>query len=159
MKIARHTVASIEYRLTSDNGEEIDSSEGHGPLSYVHGTDSIVPGLESELEGKQPGDELKVRVPPDKGYGERDESLVHSVPRKQFPAGEIEVGMQVEARTKEGRMHLTVVGVEADSIKLDANHPLAGIALNFAIKVVEVRPATPEELLHGHVHGAGGHEH
>jgi FKBP-type peptidyl-prolyl cis-trans isomerase SlyD len=126
LKIARHTVASIEYRLTSDNGEEIDSSEGHGPLSYVHGTDSIVPGLESELEGKQPGDELKVRVPPDKGYGERDESLVHSVPRKQFPAGEIEVGMQVEARTKEGRMHLTVVGVEADSIKLDANHPARG---------------------------------
>jgi FKBP-type peptidyl-prolyl cis-trans isomerase SlyD len=159
MKIARHTVASIEYRLTDDSGEEIDSSEGHGPLSYVHGTDSIVPGLESELEGKQPGDELKVDVPPERGYGARDESLVHSVPRKQFPPGDIEVGMQVEARNAEGRMHFTVVGVEGDTVRLDANHPLAGVTLHFAIKVVEVRPATPEELAHGHVHGPGGHHH
>ena len=160
MKIAQHTVASFEYALRDDDGELIDSSEQHGPLHYVHGTQSIVPGLESELLGKGAGDEVKVRVPPERGYGLRDERLVQDVSRDQFPPGDIDVGMQVQAQSEDGdRMILTVVAVAEDSVKLDANHPLAGVALNFEVKVLDVRAASAEEIEHGHVHGPGGHEH
>ena len=159
MKIARHTVASIEYRLTDDTGELIDSSEGHAPLQYVHGTEGIVPGLESALEGKGAGDVVDVRVAPEQGYGERDEGQIHAVPRKQFPPGEIKVGMQVQARGQGGDVVLTVFKVEGDVVHLDANHPLAGVPLNFHVKVVDVRTATAEEIAHGHVHGPGGHHH
>jgi len=160
MKIAAHTAVSIEYHLTDDSGTVLDSSQGQAPLSYVHGTESLVPGLESELEGRSAGDEFKVRVPPELAYGMRDEGMVHSVPREQFPAGDVVVGMQVQARMDDGEpVVLTVVGLEKDSVRLDANHPLAGMHLNFAIKVVDVRPATAEEIEHGHVHGADGHDH
>jgi FKBP-type peptidyl-prolyl cis-trans isomerase SlyD len=159
MKIAAQVVASFEYHLKDDEGQLIDSSEGNGPLSYIHGTGSIIPGLEQELEGKAVGDELDVRVPPEKGYGLRDERMIHEVPREKFPPGEISVGMQVQARGPEGDSILTIVGVEDEVVRLDANHPLAGVALNFQIKVVEVRAATPQELEHGHVHGPHGHDH
>lgn len=159
MKIAQNTVASIEYHLKDDGGELIDSSDRGGPLSYIHGTQSIIPGLESELEGKGVGDELEVRIPPEQGYGTRDERMIHEVPREKFPPGEITVGMQVQARGPEGDSILTVVGLDDTTVKLDANHPLAGVTLNFKVKVVEVRPATPQELEHGHVHGEHGHDH
>jgi FKBP-type peptidyl-prolyl cis-trans isomerase SlyD len=82
------------------------------------------------------------------------------VPRDQLPQGApIKVGMQLQAEGEGGTHVVRVVGVEADSVKLDANHPLAGVPLNFDVKVVEVRGATPDELRHGHVHGPGGHAH
>ena len=160
MQIARNTVARFEYTLTDDAGTVIDSSDGHEPMAYVHGTDSIVPGLEDELESKTEGDEFKVRVTANKGYGKRDEKMVQEVPRGELPAdAEIELGMQFQAESEHGVRVLTVVGIDEDTITMDANHPLAGVPLNFQIKVVEVRRATAEELAHGHVHGPGGHHH
>jgi len=160
MQIAKNTVARFEYTLTDDKGTVIDTSEGQEPLAYVHGKGNIIPGLEEEMEGKTAGDAFKVSIPAAKGYGERDENMVHDIPRTELPPDvQVEVGMQFQAESEHGTHLLTVVGVAEDTVKMDANHPLAGVTLNFDVKIVEVREATAEELQHGHVHGPGGHDH
>jgi FKBP-type peptidyl-prolyl cis-trans isomerase SlyD len=160
LQIARHTVATFTYRLTDDAGALLDASEEGEPLAYIHGTESIIPGLERALEGRSSGDVLKLRIAAPEAYGERDDELVHEVSRGELPEGaEIAVGTQFHAENEDGVHILTVVGVEGDRITLDANHPLAGMALNFDLKVVSVRAATAEELQHGHSHGPGGHAH
>ncbi len=160
MQITKHSVASIEYTLTDDGGQVIDTSEGRGPLVYLHGAGNLIPGLESQLEGKAVGDEFQSRIEPADAYGERDDRMVQDVPRAQLPAEvDVTVGMQFQAQGPAGVQVVTVVGVEGDTVKMDGNHPLAGVTLNFDVKVVEVREATAEEVEHGHVHGAGGHQH
>ena len=159
MQIAKHTVASIEYQLTTDEGELIDASADRGPMAYVHGVGGIIPGLEEELEGKQVGDAFKVRIEPDKAYGQRNEGMIQTVPRADLPPGELEVGMQFQAQSEGGSHILTITEVLGEDVRLDANHPLAGVVLNFDVTVAEVRPATAEEVEHGHPHGPGGHEH
>lgn len=160
MQIAKDLVASIEYTLTDDAGNIIDSSVGGEPLAYLHGAGNIIPGLESALEGKKAGDTLKVSIAPEDGYGEKNEGLVQVVPKEMFQGVDaIEVGMQFHAQTEYGMQVITVAAVEGNNITVDGNHPLAGQNLNFDVKVIEVRPASTEELEHGHVHGPGGHHH
>lgn len=161
MQIAAQKVVTIDYTLTDDQGNVIDSSQGGAPLAYIHGIGNIIPGLEVALEGKQAGDALKVSVPPREGYGERDEGMMQAVPRQMFETpDEIQVGMQFHTMTESGQpMVVTVVEASPETITVDANHPLAGQTLNFDVTVVEVRDATAEELEHGHVHGPEGHQH
>ena len=160
MAIEKDKVVSIDYTLTGDNGQVLDSSNGREPLAYLHGAGNIIPGLESALEGKDEGDELNVQIPPDQAYGHRDERMVQPVPRTAFQGvADIQPGMQFQAQTNAGPRLITVVGVEGDQVTIDANHPLAGATLKFDVKVVNVRDATSEEMSHGHVHGAGGHQH
>jgi FKBP-type peptidyl-prolyl cis-trans isomerase SlyD len=159
MNVADQKVVSIDYTLTNNAGEVIDSSKGREPLAYLHGAGNIIPGLEKALEGKQSGDSVQAKIPPEEGYGVKDPQLVQAVPRDRFPAKDISVGMQFQAQGGGQTRVVTVVGVDPDNVTIDANHPLAGETLNFDVKVVEVRDATPEELSHGHVHGAGGHHH
>jgi FKBP-type peptidyl-prolyl cis-trans isomerase SlyD len=116
--------------------------------------------LEKALEGKQDGNALTVVIPPEEGYGERDEKLIQRVPKRSLQgSGEIKKGMQFQARTDDGMRLFTVTGVIGDMVSLDGNHPLADQTLHFDVEVVSVREATSEELEHGHVHGAGGHHH
>jgi FKBP-type peptidyl-prolyl cis-trans isomerase SlyD len=160
MQIAKDLVASIEYTLTDDAGNVIDSSVGGEPLAYLHGAGNIIPGLENALEGKTVGDSLKVTIAPQDGYGEKNEGMVQVVPKDMFQGVDtIEVGMQFHAQTEHGMQVITVTAVDGNNITVDGNHPLAGQTLNFDVKVIEVRAASPEELDHGHVHGAGGHHH
>jgi len=160
MKISEHSVVSIDYTLTNDEGVEIDSSRGGDPLTYIHGVGGLIPGLERELEGQSVGAAFKVRIDPADAYGVRDENMVARVPRTQMPKGaQLEVGMQFQAAGPEGVQVVTLVKVEDDAVWLDANHELAGVHLNFEVTVVAVRAATAEELEHGHVHGPGGHHH
>jgi FKBP-type peptidyl-prolyl cis-trans isomerase SlyD len=160
MKIAKDTVVTIEYTLTDDDGDVIDSSAGRDPLSYVHGVGSLVPGLEAALEGRTAGDALTVAVAPAEGYGDHDPELVHVASRGQFAGiDDIEVGMRFQAKSDDETMVVTVVAVEGDQVTLDANHPLAGVTLNFDVKVVGVRQATAVEVAHGHPHGADGNDH
>ncbi|MBM4247682.1 MAG: peptidylprolyl isomerase [Deltaproteobacteria bacterium] len=160
MKVAKRTVVTIDYTLTSDEGEVIDSSSGGEPLAYLHGVGNIVPGLESALDGRDQGESVNVKVAPGEGYGERDPKLVHRATRAQFQGiDELEVGMRFQARSGNEMTVVTVVAVEGDDITLDANHPLAGVTLNFDVRIVGVRPATPVELEHGHPHGADGNHH
>ena len=159
MHIGKHSVVSIDYTLTGADGEVLDSSKGREPLAYIQGTGSIVVGLEEALEGKQKGASLKVSVPPAKGYGERQEALSKKVARTMFDMEEIEPGMRFHAEGEHGTHVVTVTAVDSESVTVDSNHPLAGQTLNFDVTVVDVREATQQELTHGHVHGAHGHDH
>ncbi|QDU57815.1 FKBP-type peptidyl-prolyl cis-trans isomerase [Aeoliella mucimassa] len=160
MPIEANSAVAIDYKLTDDNGQMIDSSEGQDPLWYLHGHENIVPGLERELTGKSEGDSFKVCVAPEEGYGPRNDSLQQEVSRKNFEdAGELAPGMQFQANTEAGPMVFTITEVTEEMVTVDANHPLAGQTLNFDITVREVREATADEIAHGHIHGPGGHQH
>jgi len=162
MTITAKKVASIHYTLKNDDGAVIDSSEGQEPLAYLHGAHNIVPGLESELEGKVIGDKISVIVEPEQGYGEKSVEMIQVLNKDMFGGIDtIEVGMEFHAETPQGMQVVEVVDVEGDDITIDGNHPLAGQNLHFDVEVVEVRDATEEELTHGHVHAEGGcgHEH
>lgn len=154
MQIAKHKVVTIEYTLTDTQGAVLTRSTDTGPLTYIQGIGSIIPGLENALEGKSSGDRLTVQIPPEEGFGPRQDSLTQVISRDLFKdVAEPHVGMQFEARTNSGKQLLTVVGVEGKDVTIDANHPLAGKTLNFDVTVREVRDATGEEITHGHPHG------
>ena len=160
MQVSEHKVVVLKYEVIDEQDQLVDRSEDDGPLAYIHGNGQLIPGLENALEGREQGDKLSIDVPPDQGYGERDEDGIQTVSRSQFDNGDqIEAGMQFEAQDDEGHQIVTVVGVEGDKITLDTNHPLAGKTLHFKVEIVEVLDATPEELDHNHVHGPGGHHH
>jgi len=153
MVIQENCVVSIHYTLTNKTGEVLDSSTGKEPLHYLHGAANIIPGLEKELAGKTSGDHLNVTVPPDQAYGEHQQQLVQQVPRDAFQGIErVEAGMQFQAETDNGTMHVVVTEVDEDNVTVDGNHPLAGETLNFDVSVEEVREATSEEVAHGHPH-------
>ncbi len=161
MQIQDNAVVSIHYTLTNEAGDTIDSSEGAEPLAYLHGAANIIPGLENALLGKAAGDKLTVQVAPEDGYGEHVEELVQQVPQEMFQGvDQVEIGMEFHAESNTGQpIAVTVTEVKDGMVTIDANHPLAGVALNFDVEIVEVREATAEELEHGHAHGAGGHQH
>ncbi|WP_372874513.1 peptidylprolyl isomerase [Pseudomonas sp.] len=161
MLIAPHKAVSIDYTLTNDAGEVIDSSAGGAPLVYLQGAGNIIAGLEKALLGKQAGDELDVSVEPEEAYGEYSAELVATLNRSMFEGvDELEVGMQFHASGPDGSMQIvTIRDLDGDDVIVDGNHPLAGQRLNFKVKVVEVRDASDEEVAHGHVHGEGGHQH
>jgi FKBP-type peptidyl-prolyl cis-trans isomerase SlyD len=156
MLISANKVAAIHYTLTDNDGKILDSSAGRDPLYYIHGIGNLIPGMEEGLEGKKKGDKFNIKVSPEKGYGVKDDNLTQQVPRSAFGDQKVEVGMQFQ--TNQGGV-VTVTKVGLESITVDANHPLAGVELNFAVEVIEIREATSEEISHGHVHGAGGHHH
>ncbi|MBU6246675.1 MAG: peptidylprolyl isomerase [Xanthomonadaceae bacterium] len=160
MQIADQSVVSFHYTLTDDQGTVIDSSAGREPLTYLHGVGQIVPGLEKEMAGRAAGDQFKVDVAPEEGYGVRHAELEQQVPRDAFQGVEdIQPGMQFQGRGPQGVINVTVTKVEDGVVHIDGNHPLAGQTLHFDVQVTEVREATDEERQHGHVHGPGGHHH
>ncbi|WP_028302572.1 FKBP-type peptidyl-prolyl cis-trans isomerase [Oceanospirillum beijerinckii] len=161
MQIQDNAVASIHYTLTNEAGDTIDSSEGAEPLAYLHGAANIIPGLENALLGKTVGDKLNVQVSPEDGYGEHVAELVQQVPQEMFQGvDQVEIGMEFHAESNTGQpIAVTVTEVKEGMVTIDANHPLAGVTLNFDVEIVEVREATAEEQEHGHAHGAGGHHH
>ena len=160
MQVGKHKVVTIDYTLTDDDGNVMDSSKGGDPLVYLHGASNIIPGLETALEGKKVDEDLSVRVAPADAYGERDDTKQQSVPREMFGDEEIKQDAQYHASGPNGEhVSVTVISVSDTEVIVDANHPLAGVPLNFAVKVLDIRNATDEELEHGHVHGDGGHHH
>lgn len=161
MTIAQHKVVTIHYKVSDSASDEvIDSSESGEPMTYLHGAQNIIPGLEQALEGKSVGDELEVTVEPADAYGERSEDRVQQVPIEAFQEMEkIEPGMAVTAQTDQGPINLVVTEVDETTVTVDANHPLAGKMLKFEVKIEAVRDASEEEMEHGHVHGPGGHDH
>jgi FKBP-type peptidyl-prolyl cis-trans isomerase SlyD len=160
MVISADKVVLIHYTLTDEDGEVLDSSHGQAPLAYIHGMGNIIPGLEKALAGRSVGETFRVSIEPEEGYGLRDEDLIQAAPRSAFHGvDDIEPGMQFHAETPEGMQLVTVVEVMDDEVILDGNHPMAGMTLNFAVEVTDIRDATSEELDHGHVHGSGGGHH
>lgn len=161
MNIAKNTVVTVHYKLSDAQGNLIE--ESREPMVYLHGGyENTLPKIEEALDGKPVGFETTIQVEPDDAFGEYDASLVKVEPRNRLPTP-LEVGMQFEG-TPEGdadeqALIFTVTDIADDKVVLDGNHPLAGIALRFALNVAEVRPASDEEIAHGHVHGAHGHHH
>lgn len=155
------TVVSMHYKLVLDSGDVVDSSEGRDPLSYLHGANNIVPGLEKEMVGKMKGAKFDVDVAPADGYGERIDEAVQVVPRDMFPPeAELTEGLQFQATDPDGNPLMgTITAIADGKVTVDFNHVLAGQTLHFSIEVVDVRSATDEEKEHGHAHGAGGHAH
>jgi FKBP-type peptidyl-prolyl cis-trans isomerase SlyD len=152
MQIARNTVATIEYTLSSSEGKVLDTSRNREPIMYLHGAGGILPGLEMALEGKKAGEAVKITLPPEQAYGPRDPRLLIDVPRKDFTgAASISVGMKFKAGDEPGARVVTVVGIEGETVKVDANHPYAGLTVTVEATIVDVRPAKKEEIEHGHV--------
>lgn len=158
--VAAGKVVLFHYTLTDATGAVLDSSDGQDPMPYLHGAANIVPGLERQMLDRVAGDRFKAVVPPEEGYGLPEGPGPQSVPRDAFPDDlEIEEGMPFMAESEDGDViSLWVTSVEADTIWVDKNHPLAGQTLHFDIEIVEIRDATDEERAHGHPHGAHGDE-
>jgi len=160
MQIADNLAVSIHYTLTNDEGEVIDSSIGDEALAYLHGNGNIISGLESALHGKSVGDKFKVRIDAEDAYGEIEDDRIQVISREMFEGvDDLEVGMQFQADVSSGPGVITIISIDGDDITIDGNHPLAGVPLTFEVEVIDVRPATAEEIDHGHIHGAGGHHH
>ena len=161
MKIAKNTVVSVAYKLSDAQGNLIEESDE--PMVYLHGGyDGTFPKIEEELDSQEAGYETQVQLEPADAFGEYDPDLVKVEPRERFPEP-LEVGMQFEGTPDEGDEDLdsliyTVTDVAGDKVVLDGNHPLAGMALRFALTVKEVREATEDEIQHEHAHGADGLE-
>lgn len=148
-----NVVVSLEFTLTVD-GEVVDTSDGDEPIRFIQGQGQIVPGLEQALYGMATGESKELAIPPKDGYGEHDPNAYADIPRAEFPSEiPLEPGVELELKNKTGDiLEASIESVGEDNVRLNFNHPLAGKILNFSIKVIELRYATPEELDHGHVH-------
>ena len=158
MNITKDTVVTLQYKVADAKGRLLERSSQ--PMAYLHGGyDNTLPKLEAALDGHAAGDELTVQLRPEDAFGVRDDSLVRTIPRSEFPPG-VKVGGQLEGATDAGQPHVFhVMKIKGDTVHLDGNHPLAGKDLRFQLRVVSVRPATAEEIEHLHVHGEHGHHH
>ena len=159
LMIGKNAVVSIHYTLKDDAGQIMDSSSGGEPLTYLHGANNLIPGLEEELSGKSAGQSFTATIEPAQAYGETNPALVQTIDKAMFQGVDtIEPGMAFTAQGPQGQQQIMVTAVEGDQVTVDANHPMAGKTLHFEVEVVEVRDATEQELEHGHVH-AHGHDH
>lgn len=158
MQITRDTVVTLSYRVTDAQGKPLEASSE--PMAYLHGGyGNTFEKIEATLEGQSAGFATTVLLTPADAFGERDEALVQTIPKTQFPPG-VKVGGTLRGVADDGHERIfTVVKIKGPQVILDGNHPHAGKTLNFALKVLEVRAASAEEVAHGHAHGAHGHQH
>ena len=156
MAITKDSAVTITYKVTTPQGKPLDG----GSLSYLHGGyENIFPRVEAALEGQAVGFSTALDLAAEDAFGERDEGLVRTIPKSEFPPG-VKVGGQLQAMDDDGQPQVfNVVKIKGAEVHLDGNHPLAGQALKFSCKVTEVRAASAEEIAHRHVHGAHGHQH
>jgi FKBP-type peptidyl-prolyl cis-trans isomerase SlyD len=161
VKIIKNSVVALKYEVFDARGELVE--RGTSPYWYLHGGyQGVFPRVEEALAGKEVGEKVRVKLAAADGFGEPDPALVRVEPRGRF-SGKLKLGMQVRGQSGEGDhahpIAFRVVKIDGDEVTLDANHPLAGQAIEFRCTVLEVRPATAEEIAHGHAHGPGGHHH
>ena len=158
MKIEKDRVVTMRFRATESTGKVLE--DGKTAMAYLHGGYSnVLPKIEEALEGQTAGFEVTLDLEPKDAFGERDENLVQTSAKAQFPPG-VKVGGQLRGRDTEGNERVfTVKKIKGQEVFLDGNHPLAGVALRFEVTVDSVRAATEEEIAHGHAHGEDGHHH
>ncbi|MBI2182304.1 MAG: peptidylprolyl isomerase [Deltaproteobacteria bacterium] len=136
------SIVSIEYTLTDETGKVIDSSAGKEPLTYIQGAGQIVHGLEKELAGLKVGDQKKVQVKPEEGYGLPDPTAFQEIPKEKVPPDAHKVGAMLMTKSPQGQaVALRVSEIKEKTIVVDFNHPLAGKTLNFEVKVVDIKAA------------------
>lgn len=153
-------VVSFHYTLKNAVGEEMESSHEGNPMTYLHGANNIITGLEKAMEGHAIKDSLSVTLEPEEAYGVRNDKNVQRVPLKRLKKlGKISVGQILNLQTDKGPIQVTVLKVGRFHVDVDGNHPLAGVQLTFDVEITDIREASDEELKHRHVHGPGGHQH
>lgn len=165
MKIDKNTVVTVTYTLKVD-GELVEQTSKENPLTFLAGVGMMIPGFENQLAGKEPGDQYDITVQPEEGYGDTDPEAIIDLPKDIFKVdGQLQedmlvVGNIIPLQDQNGHpLQGVVLEVGEDTVKMDLNHRLSGKTLHFTGEVLEVRPATEDEISHGHVHGPGGHHH
>jgi len=160
MLAEKNKVVTFHYTLKNTEGEEMESSKDRDPMTYLHGANNIITGLEKAMEGHAIRDKFSVTVEPEEAYGVRADNNIQRVPLKRLKGlGKIIIGQVLNLQTNQGPVQVTVVKVGRFNVDVDANHPLAGETLTFDVEITEIRDASEEETEHGHVHGPGGHQH
>jgi len=162
MKIAPNHVVSLTYDLYSPkDGTEalVESATQEQPLTFLFGVGQMLPKFEENLSTLSTGDNYDFTISAADGYGEHDENAVANLPKDMFNGADLpEIGSILPLQDNNGnRFQGQVVSIAEDSIIVDLNHPMAGQSLHFKGEILNVRPATPEELSHGHAHGPDGH--
>jgi FKBP-type peptidyl-prolyl cis-trans isomerase SlyD len=153
VKIENNTVVTVDYVLTNDQQEELYSSEHDEAIIYLHGSGELLDGLEQALDGRTSGEHFSVTLQPAEAYGDNQPELIQTMHMDEFDGVEMSEGMELEGEDPDGNFRLLrVQKIEDDNVTINMNHPLAGMVLHFALEIKEVRPATEEELAHGHVH-------
>ena len=142
MLVERNTVVGVRMALSDAQGAELSPPS---EISYLHGGyGEMLPALERALEGKGAGESVQMQLEPEQAFGEYDAALLRVEPLARYGEG-VSVGMQIE----EGEKLYTVTDVAGGSVVMDANHPLAGMALRFSVVILTVRAASEEELRRG----------
>lgn len=163
MKIEAQSVVSLTYDLYVDqpDGTEglVESATQEQPLTFLYGVGQMLPKFEEHLSELSTGDNYEFRLTAEDAYGNYDEEAVANLPKEMFAGNDLpEVGSTLPLQDNEGHhFQGQVVSIAEDAIIVDLNHPMAGQALHFKGTILSVRPANPEELSHGHAHGADGH--
>lgn len=139
MSIKNGDSVRVHYTGTLSDGTEFDSSADAEPLEFVMGSESLIAGFEAALMGKAVGDKFTVTIPAAEAYGEHQDELVFSVPVASLPEQmAYEAGLALQLTTDQGEMDVMVTEVTDETVTLDANHPLAGEDLTFALEVIAV---------------------
>lgn len=172
MTIDKNKVVSLNYHLSvREEGQTeerfAEKTDSAHPLVFIFGTGNLLEDFEKHLKGKKVGETFDFTLNAKQGYGEINKDYVIDLPIEAFKneKGEVDrtvlvAGKTLPMRDNEGNhMQGTIKEVGLSTVKMDFNHPLAGHHLHFVGEVLEIRPATEEELDHGHVHGPGGHHH
>ncbi len=162
MKIEPQHVVSLTYDLYVDqDGTEVlqESATEEQPLTFLFGAGQMLPKFEENLSTLSTGDTYEFRLTAGDAYGEYDEEAVANLPKEMFQGTEIpEIGSILPLQDNNGnRFQAQVVSIAEDAVIVDLNHPMAGQELHFKGNILNVRPATEEELSHGHAHGPDGH--
>jgi len=159
MAIEPNKVVTMNFKLTDDEGNILDSTEKGGPFSYLTGKKMILPKLEDAVGNMIIGTKKNVRLEAADAYGNYNDEIVQVVGKENFPEDfDLKVGLSYVASNPDGvQMPFVITEIEGDSVTIDFNHPLAGKNLSFDVELLDVRDATAEELSHGHVHGPDGH--
>jgi len=130
----------VHYKGTLEDGTVFDSSYEREPLEFVVGEGKIIPGFEKEVQGMSEEEKKDIHIPADDAYGQYRDDLVAEFPKEKLPEGmDPDIGQQLQMQTNEGQQFVvTVLENKEDSLKLDANHPLAGKDLNFELQMVSI---------------------
>jgi len=135
-------VVSLQYTLSGEDGKTIESNKGHEPLKYTQGAKQIIPGLEKGLAGMKIGDEKRVKVKPEEGYGRVNEKAFQEFPKEKIPANALKVGAVVVARDPQGQSFpMRVHQIKEKTVVMDMNHPMAGKTLVFDVKILDIQTA------------------
>ena len=168
MVVENNKVVLCHYVLRESEaaGQLIESTEGGEPLGYIHGVGMMIPLFEENLAGKIAGDDFAFGIKAADAYGEYDEEAMAEIPKTAFNLGDVNgddifvEGEILPLQDENGQtMEGIIMEVTPETVKVDFNHPMAGIDLFFTGHIQSVRDATAEEIAHGHVHGEGGHQH